>query len=510
MTYAKALAIPHLLSKTGLSIGLLSVCAAAFAEDKQPNFSSDFEGDTQKWALVYGAELDSTQAHSGTNSIKVENEASIRTKNTIAESGTMEMWLRTSTPVTNYKIKVLVNSSLSNDAGWVQVGVLEGTQNDTEYHAKRVSVDDPGKKYVRLDIESIGGTLNIDDISVDKILLSTALQKNQQQVFDEVMGKLRDDQSYQVQTDALKKLGETYTSQIEIQRQYIEYANGIYSTISLVLATSERSKMANPLGYSTFKHVIDDVKKVSSPIQKTRLDSLMKPFGDIATASLNIVTAGAYNAFAEPFKSIVATTFEKSSYENAGVSKDAQKFAEKNGLNVYETAEKFLGEIEKELAKANGLDKDLVDIQGDVDRYRKDLSKHLKDYLIYGGQDKVSENFNRVMSKDDQTRAVGLKNINEGFAKQADALQTRSTSNAQLVQFMLKAQGNIDELQEYKERFNQITSAMITFYDKFDKSISPDQNPFSNADDRKAWEMHAVKTREYIQQSKEAFKKAYL
>lgn len=500
MTYAKALAAPL----------LLSLCASVFAEDKSTVFASDFDSESSKWALIYGAEMETGQSHSGDKSIKIENEASIRTKATVSEAGTMEIWLRGSTPVTNYKIKVFVNTSLSNDAGWVQVGTLEGNNNDTEYHAKRVSVDDPGKKYLRLDIETVGGVLNVDDISIDRILLSTALQKNQQQVFDEVMGKLRDDQSYQVQADALKKLGDTYTSQIEIQRQYIEYANGIYSTISLVLATSERSKMANPLGYSTFKKVIDDVKMVSSPIQKTRLDSLIKPFGDIATASLNVVTAGAFTAFAEPFKSIVATTFEKSSYENAGVSKDAQKFAEKNGLNTYQTAEKFLGEIEKELAKANGLDKDLTDIQADVDRFRKDLSRHLKDYLIYGGQDKMAENFNRVMSKDDQVRAAALKSINEGFSRQADALQTRSSSNAQLVQFMLKANGNIDELQEYKERFNQITSAMITFYDKFDKSIAPDQNPFTNAEDRKAWELHAIKTREYIQQSKEAFKKAYL
>ncbi len=504
MTYAKRLAAPI------FSLSLLSACISAYADDKSSVFSSDFDNESSKWALMYGAEIETGQAHSADKSIKIENEASIRTKTMVAEAGTMEIWLRTSTPVTNYKIKVLVNTSLSNDAGWVQAGVLEGTNSDTEYHAKRVSVDDPGKKYLRLDVESVGGVLNIDDISVDRILLSTALQKNQQLVFDEVMGKLRDDQSYQIQTEALKKLGENYTSQIETQRQYIEYSNGIYSTISLVLATSERSKMANPLGYATFKHVIDDVKKVSSPIQKTRLDSLIRPFGDIATASLNVVTAGAFTAFAEPFKSIVATTFEKSSYENSGVSKDAQKFAEKNGLNTYQTAEKFLGEIEKELFKANGLDKDLTDIQGDVDRFRKDLSKHLKDYLVYGGQDKQSENFNRVMSKDDQVRAGALKSINEGFAKQAEAVQTRSTSNAQLVQFMLRANSNIDELQEYKERFNQITSAMITFYDKFDKSIAPDQNPFSNADDRKAWEMHATKTRNYIQQSKEAFKKAYL
>lgn len=505
MNYSKTSALSFFFS-----IGLLSLCASVFAEEKQSVFSSDFEGESQKWSLVYGAEIDNGQAHSGTNSIKIENEASIRTKYTITESGTMELWIRTSVPVTNYKIKVLVNSSLSNDAGWVQAGAIEGSNNDTEYHAKRVSIDEAGRRFLRLDIEAVGGTVEIDDISVDKILLSTALRKNQQVVLDEVLEKLRDDNSYQIQSDALKTLGKNYTSQIEVQRQYIEYGNGIYSTISLVLATSERSKMANPLGYATFKHVIDDVKKVSSPIQKTRLESLIRPFGDITTASLNIVTAGAFTAFAEPFKSIVANTFEKSSYENAGVSKDAQKFAEKNGLNTYETAEKFLGEIEKELIKANGLDKDLVDIQSDVDRFRKDLSKHLKEYLIYGGQEKIPENYSRVMSKDDQTRAAALKDINEGFTRQADAVQTRSTSNAQLVQFMLKANGKMDELQEFKERFNQITSAMITFYDKFDKSISPDQNPFSNPDDRKAWEMHAIKTRDYIQQSKEAFKKAYL
>src|SRR5882757_5656293 len=121
MNYAKTSALPLLFS-----IGLLSLCASVFAEEKQSVFSSDFEGESQKWSLVYGAEIDNGQAHSGTNSVKIENEASIRTKYTVTESGTMELWIRTSTPVTNYKIKVLVNSSLSNDAGWVQAGAIEG------------------------------------------------------------------------------------------------------------------------------------------------------------------------------------------------------------------------------------------------------------------------------------------------------------------------------------------------------------------------------------------------
>jgi hypothetical protein len=489
---------------------LLSACATVFAQDRQSNFFSDFESESQKWALVYGAELSAGDAHSGSSSIKIESEASVRTKTAIAEAGTLELWVRASAPVTSYKIKVLVNTSLSNDAGWTQVGLIEATNGDTEYHAKRISIDDSGKKFVRLDVEAINGIIQLDDINLDKILLSTALQKNQQAVMDELLAKLHEDNTYQMQVDALRTLGNTYTSQLEVQRQYIEYANGIYSTTSLVLATSERSKMANPLAYSTFKKVIDDMKKVSSPIQKTRLESLVRPFGDIATASLNVVTAGAFTAFSEPFKSIIATTFTKSSYENAGISKDDKKFAEKNGLATYETAEKFLSEVEKELNAVNLLDKDLLNIQNDVDKFRKDLSKHLKDYLIYGGQHRTQENFNRVMSKDDQIRAGALKDIGEGFAKQAEALQTHSTSNAQLVQFMLKATDNIDQLQEFKERFNQITSAMITYYDKFDHSIAPEQNPFTNSEDRKSWEIHALKTRDYIQKSKEAFKKAYL
>jgi hypothetical protein len=364
------------------------------------------------WSLVYGAEVNTAGAHSGNNSITVESEASIVTKSPITEPGTMELWVHSSAPITNYKIKVLINPSLNNDSGWTQVGMIEGNNNDTEYHAKRVSIDDSGKIFLRLDIETVNGSIDIDDITINRVLLSTALQKNQQAVLAEVVAKLRDDQGYQLQTEALKTLGKNYTAQIEVQRQYIEYGNGIYSAISLALVTSERSKLANPLAYATFKHVIDDVKRVSSPIQKTRLDSLIRPFGDIANASLNIVTSGVFTAFAEPFKSIVANTFEKSSYENSDLRRRDVKFAEKNGLKIYQTAENFLTEIEKELNIVDHLDKDLTDIQIDVDSFRKDLSKHLKDYLVYGGQEKIGENYNRVMSKDIQIRERALRDIN--------------------------------------------------------------------------------------------------
>lgn len=489
---------------------LMSLSASVFAQGSSPIFTSDFEIDSQIWSIAKGAELNTAGAHSGSNSIKAESEASIFTKSPITEPGTMELWIRSSAPITNYNIRVLISSTLNEDSGWTQVGVIEGINNDTGYHAKRVSIDNSGKIYLRLDIETMNGSIDIDDITINRVLLSTALQKNQQAILAEVVANLRDDQGYQLQTDALKSLGKNYISQIEVQRQYVEYGNAIYSTNSLILANAERSKMANPLLYATFRQVINDVKRVSSPIQRNRLESLIRPFGDGSSTSLNIVTAETFSAFVEPFKSFVANTFKESSYENAKLGRKDKKFAEKNGLKIYQTAENFLDEIERELNRANRLDEDLILTQMDVDNFRKDLSKYLKDYLVFVGKQDVGKKYNRVMSKDSQIREDALGEIYGDFSRQADLVQTRSRSNAQLIQFMLKANNNIDHLHEFKERYNLITSAMITYYDKFEKSISSDQNPFSKPEDRKAWELHAIEARKYIQLSKEEFKKAYL
>ena len=75
---------------------------------------------------------------------------------------------------------------------------------------------------------------------------------------------------------------------------------------------------------------------------------------------------------------------------------------------------------------------------------------------------------------------------------------------------MMKATGTMEESQIFKERFNQIASSVITFYDKFDRSVAKDQNPFTTDTDRAVWESHAVKVRTYIQESKAACAKAYM
>lgn len=495
------------------------LCAAsvfaieAGAQQKSVIFKNGFENDAdyKKWALMYGAKTAADQARTGTGALLVEEgEASIRSRVNLSEQGTLEFWLKTSSPATQYKINVLVASNQNTDSGWVQVGQIKGNNDSAEYHAKRISIDDPGKKYLRLDFEVTNGQVWLDDVSVEKILLGTALQKNQEKVIAEVLGKLRDDKNYQVQADALRTLGKNYAAQIDVQRQYLEYANGIYSSVTLVLATSERGKMANPLGYHTFKGIVSDVRLVASPIQKARMDSLLRPLGDIATATLNVMTQGAYAAFAEPFKTIVATAFDKVAYENAGVDRKARKFAEQNGLQTFTKAEGFMTEVEKELNTVLALDKDLIDIQREVDKFRKDLDKHLKESLIAGGMGRGQENYNRVLSKDEPTRAAALQEINNYFLVQAESYQNYSSSNTEFVQFMMKATGTMEETQVFKERFNQIASSVITFYDKFDRSVAKDQNPFTNDTDRALWESHAIKVRTYIQESKTAFAKAYM
>ncbi len=490
-----------------------AIATGAMAQQKSVIFKNGFdsETDTKKIALLYGAKTVTEQVRNGTGALQVEEgEASIRSRVNLSEQGTLEFWIKTSTPATQYKVTVLVATSQNTDTGWVQVGQVTGSNDSTEYHAKRISIDDPGKKYLRLDFEVTNGQVWVDDLSVEKILLDTALQKNQEKVIAEVLGKLRDDKNYQVQADALRTLGKNYAAQIDVQRQYLEYANGIYSSVTLVLATSERGKMANPLGYQTFKGIVNDVRTVASPIQKSRMESLLKPLGDIATATLNVMTQGAYQAFAEPFKTIVATTFDRVSYENAGVDRKARKFAEENGLKTFAKAEGFLGEVEKELNTVVALDKDLIDIQREVDKFRKDLDKHLKESLIAGGMGRGQENYNRVMSKDEPTRNAALQEINNYFTLQAESYQNHSSSNTEFVQFMMKATGTMEETQVFKERFNVIASSVITFYDKFDRSVAKDQNPFSDDKDRALWESHAVKVRAYIQESKAAFAKAYM
>lgn len=490
-----------------------AITAGAVAQQKSVIFKNSFdtEADIKKWALMYGAKTVSEQARNGTGALQIdEGEASVRSRVNLSEQGTLEFWIKTSSPATQYKVNVLVASTQNTDTGWLQVGQILGSNDSTEYHAKRISIDDPGKKFLRLDFEVANGQAWVDDVSVEKILLDTALQKNQQKVIAEVLGKLRDDKNYQVQADALRTLGKNYAAQIDVQRQYLEYANGIYSSVTLVLATSERGKMANPLGYQTFKGIVSDVKMVASPLQKARMDSLLRPLGDIATATLNVMTQGAYAAFAEPFKTIVATAFDKVAYENAGVDRKARKFAEENGLKTFAKAEGFLSEVEKELNTVVVLDRDLMDIQREVDKFRKDLDKHLKESLIAGGMGKGQENYNRVMSKDEPTRNAALQEINNYFMLQAESYQNHSSSNTEFVQFMMKATGTMEETQVFKERFNQIASSVITFYDKFDRSVAKDQNPFSDEKDRALWESHAVKVRAYIQESKAAFAKAYM
>lgn len=499
--------------KVGILCVVSAVALAAQAQQKSVIFKNGFESDTdyKKWALMYGVKPTTEQMRTGTGALLVEEgEASIRSRVNLNEQGTLEFWIKTSSPATQYEINVLVASNQNTDSGWIHVGQIKGNNDSSEYHAKRISIDDPGKKFLRLDFQVTNGQAWLDDVSVEKILLGTALQKNQEKVIAEVLGKLRDDKNYQVQADALRTLGKNYAAQIDVQRQYLEYANGIYSSVTLVLATSERGKMANPLGYHTFKGIVNDVRLVASPLQKARMDSLLRPLGDIATATLNVMTQGAYAAFAEPFKTIVATAFDKVAYENADIDRKARKFAEKNGLKTFTKAEAFMAEVEKELNTVTALDKDLIDIQREVDKFRRDLDKHLKESLIAGGMGRGQENYNRVMSKDEATRSAALQEINNYFLVQAESYQNYSSSNTEFVQFMMKATGTMEETQVFKERFNQIASSVITFYDKFDRSVAQDQNPFTNDTDRALWESHAIKVRKYIQESKTAFAKAYM
>jgi hypothetical protein len=144
-----------------------------------------------------------------------------------------------------------------------------------------------------------------------------------------------------------------------------------------------------------------------------------------------------------------------------------------------------------------------------VESYRKDLDKQLRSYIQHAGLARSQENFGRVMTKEDSIRASISNEIAANIANHAQQLHDRE-QNTELVQYLLKTAEQLESVQEYKERFNQITAAALTFYDRFERSIAAEQNPFTDASDKAAWESHAKKARAYIKESKEAFSKAYL
>ncbi|WP_273020941.1 hypothetical protein [Rheinheimera sp.] len=427
----------------------------------------------------------------------------------LSEMGVLELWVRPESDITSYRIQVLVSDLPSVNALWQPVALIEYNGGEQGYKAHRVSVDDPAKRYLRLDIEAVNGIIDIDDLQIERILLATALQKNEQRIVSGILDKLRQDQNVALQAESFRTLGVNYAAQLDMQRQYLEYANALYAGNALVLASGERNRMANPMAYASFRSIINDTKRVTTPLQQARLSSMLKPFGDLATATLNVVSGGAYSAFAEPFKSFLASSFDKSSYSDAGLSRSDRKFAEQNGLKIYQDAERFLSELEKELVQVAGLEAELLQIQSSIEDFRRHLTKQLRDTLQHASMARSQEALSRALSKDEAVRQKLMQEVAGNISLQANSY-LNGGNNTELVRFVLKTSEQLEQTQSYKDQFNQITSAMLTYYDRFERSVNVSQNPFTDNNDKQLWENHAQKARAYLQQSKESFNRAYL
>lgn len=500
-----------MLKRTALFAAL--ACLPLSASYAAPVFESTFEGDLKNlpFTLLYGASLEEKDGRGGSNYIKcAQGGSTLVLKQPVNEMGVMELWVKPLSPDTRYEITFYTRQKDLDETHWVQVGMVESDKNDPDYVAKRISLDEASSSYLKIEVNVRSGSIALDDISIDKIALAVALRKSQLETQKNLQAQFSKDENYKALSDSVLQLGESYVSQIDLQRRYLESSASITATLQLALATSQRNQMANPLAYQTFGNIVKDVQKIATPIQSQRLESLLKPYGDITSATLNVVSGGVYPIFAETFKSIVAASFDKGSYSNANLSRDLRKYAEKNGPDVYAQAEGFLKEVHGDLQTINALDKELANIQKTVDAFRADLEKNLKDYLVGGGMERNNDSVNRIMSKDPATRAAATKVVSDYFAAQANAYQTGTKGNAQLLQFLLTTSNRIEKVQEYDERFNLITSSVLTFYSKLEGSIAADKNPFSKDQDKATWEKSAAAAREHVKKSRAAFETAYI
>ena len=79
------------------------IATQAGAQQKTLIFKNSFEAgsDSKKWVLMYGASTVDSNARTGTSTLLIEQgEASVRSRMSLSEQGTLEMWLRTASPAT--------------------------------------------------------------------------------------------------------------------------------------------------------------------------------------------------------------------------------------------------------------------------------------------------------------------------------------------------------------------------------------------------------------------------
>jgi len=168
-----------------------------------------------------------------------------------------------------------------------------------------------------------------------------------------------------------------------------------------------------------------------------------------------------------------------------------------------------LAELEKELQQVAALEAELLSIQRNIDGFRRSLDKQLRDTLQHASMARSQETVSRALSKDEVVRQKLMQEVAGNISLKANSY-LNDGNNTELVRFVLKTSEQLEQTQSYKDQFNQITSAMLTYYDRFERSVNSAQNPFTETGDKQLWESHAQKARQYLQQSKESFNRAYL
>ncbi|MGL4837333.1 MAG: BAR domain-like protein A BdpA, partial [Shewanella sp.] len=153
-----------------LLLGVFSQISAN-AKENELVFASDFEGNplAQPWSWIMGCQLAGAEPRSGESALLcAEGSSSIVSKYPVAEAGLLEFWVKPQNSQTQYRINVLTSPVLKLDAKWQHVALIDVSPNANEYLAHRVSIDDPSRQYIRLDIEAVNGPISLDDLTLDK------------------------------------------------------------------------------------------------------------------------------------------------------------------------------------------------------------------------------------------------------------------------------------------------------------------------------------------------------
>lgn len=494
--------------RRSLAAGLVLVLGCLVAFGTQAQGASQYEAnfsnaEPQRWTGEF--ELRADPEGGGKNSFSLAcrhgSDCTLVSSGKVQDPGMLEVQVRTESK--SVRVQVSVSTARSLNEPWSEKSRTE-VQVGKTYTPVHLAIDDVGAHFVKLHLSAANPGLLIDSISIARIsfeaLTSVAASESTRKMLDAYVNN----SDNQALANSLRDTGRDYVAQIDTQATNIARVKAILATFSLADVVDARMRMANPIAYKGFRENVETARQVASPMQQLRLNSLLKPLGDIATGVTNVITGGVYSAIAEPLKSTFAVILDETAWGNRDIGRSVRKdLSGDKARDSFMAMSEMMDQFSSELAVVEALSttRGQVSTQGRelVTEFEDGLKRYLGIVTTPGSPQYASV----FLSDDHRAKDSARAEIRKFFDKAA------SGGTPLVLQLSIQAGDKLRAASDSVSRYESFRANAKSYYSQLRASLAPSRNPFVRKADREEWEALAATTRVKLKVAEAAFDEAF-